>query len=147
MLLLSPIRSLEAQGWLDSANFVSVLNSKQMYALTNISTTVWQLRSWTRERSVPGAMNALQYTLGPDGTAYVTILCRSDGNPAPKWEHIEHLRDGRERLGYNPALENKGITREDWESVKANDEFVERGTGKRLKLPLKGGDRAALARL
>ena len=85
---------------------------------------MWQLRSWTQERSVPGAENALQYTLGPDGTAYVTIICRADQRPAPKWEEIKHLRDGRERLGYNPALENRGITHEDWESVKANDEFV-----------------------
>lgn len=60
---------------------------------------------------------------------------------------MEHLRDGRERFGYNPALENKGITHEDWLSVKANDEFVEEQTDKRLRLPVKGGDRAALARL
>jgi len=108
---------------------------------------LWQLRSWTKERSVPGARNALQYTLGPDGTAYVTILSRADDKPARKWKDIEHLRDGRERMGYNPAFENKGITHEDWLSVKAHDEFVEEQTEKRLKLPVKGGDRAALARL
>ena len=108
---------------------------------------VWQLRSWTKDRSVPGARNALQYTLGPDNTAYATILARADNKPAPKWEDIEFLRDGRERLGYNPAFENKAITYEDWMAVKAHDEFVEEDTSKRLKLPRKGGDRAALARL
>lgn len=50
-------------------------------------------------------------------------------------------------MGYNPALEDKGITHEDWLNVKANDAFVEEQTSKQLKLPSKGGDRAALARL
>ena len=85
--------------------------------------------------------------MGPDGSAYVTVLCRSDDQPAPTWEKVEHLRDGRERLGQNPAIETKEITFEDWQAVKARDNFVPESTEKRLKLPVKGGDRAALARL
>ena len=85
--------------------------------------------------------------MGPDGTAYVTIISRARLTPTPKWEEIEHLRDGRERLGYNPALESKDITIEDWRAVKARDEFIPDKTGERLRLTAKGGDRAALARL
>lgn len=108
---------------------------------------VWQLRGWSRNRSVPQTKNCLQYTMGPDGSAYVTILCRADSQPAPSWDQVEHLRDGRERLGYNPAMETKETTFEDWQAVKAPDNFVPESTQKQLKLPVKGGDRAALARL
>lgn len=96
---------------------------------------------------MPGARNCLQYSLGADGTAYVTIISRADGKPAPKWEEIEHLRDGRERLGYNPAVQSKDISYEDWQAVRARDEFVSEDTAGKLRLPAKGGDRAALARL
>ena len=108
---------------------------------------VWQLRGWTHNRSVPGAKNCLQYTLGSDGTAYVTIISRCDEQAAPKWKAVEHVRDGRERLGYNPAFESRKITHEDWYAVRARDEFLTNEVEKRLRLPIKGGDRAALARL
>ena len=85
--------------------------------------------------------------MGPDGTAYVTILSRADRKVSPHWEQIKHLRDGRERQGNNPATDVKDISYEDWQAVKAQDEFVPEQTGKQLKLPVKGGDRAALARL
>lgn len=96
---------------------------------------------------MPGARNCLQFTIGPEGSAYVTILCRADGQTVPRFEMIKHLRDGRERLGYNPAKESKDITVEDWHAVRARDNFVPDSTRKQLKLPVKGGDRAALAGL
>ena len=108
---------------------------------------MWQLRGWTRQRSIPQARNCLQYTLGPDGTAYATVLSRADGQAAPEWEQVEHLRDGRERLGYNPATEARDVSSEDWQAVKAMDNYVPTETAKRVKLPARGGDRAALARL
>ena len=85
--------------------------------------------------------------MGPDGTAYVTILSRADRKPAPHWEQNKHLRDGKERLGHNPATEVKDISFEDWQAVKARDEFVPERTGEQLRLPVRGGDRAALAKL
>ena len=85
--------------------------------------------------------------MGEDGTAYVAILRRGDGQPAPSWDNVKHVRDGRERLGYNPAMENRGISLEDWQAVKARDNFVPEKVPKALKLQAKGGDRAALARL
>ena len=108
---------------------------------------VWQLRGWTRDRAIPQTRNCLQYTLGPDGSAYVTILCRANGQTAPTWEQVEHVRDGRERLGHNPATGTKDISFEDWQAVKAQDNVISDSIRKRLNFPVKGGDRAALARL
>lgn len=84
---------------------------------------------------------------GTDGTISVFVLGRADGKPAPAWETIQYLRDGRERLGHNPAVEVKDITSEDLEAVKADKEFVSDQAAKKLELRKKGGDRAALARL
>jgi hypothetical protein len=109
--------------------------------------SVWQLRGWSHTRAIPQARNCLQYTLGPDGTAYATVLCRWDGSAAPDWETVKNLRDGRERLGHNPAVESRDISIEDWKAVKARDNFVPEQVPDRLRLPARGGDRAALARL
>ena len=59
---------------------------------------------------------------------------------------MKHVRDGRERLGYNPAVEMRGITREDLDAVRARADSTSDDV-RHLKLPIKGGDRAALARL
>lgn len=75
------------------------------------------------------------------------ILTRSDGQPAPAWEDVKNVREGRERLGYNPAVEARDITSEDVEAVRARRGYVQDDVVKRLRLPDKGGDRAALARL
>ena len=75
------------------------------------------------------------------------ILSRSDGRPAPAWDDIKYVRDGRERLGYNPAIESRVIAIEDLEAVRARSEFTSDEAVVRLRLPVKGGDRAALARL
>ena len=74
------------------------------------------------------------------------VLSRSDGQAAPKFQDIQNLRDGRERLGYNPAKE--AIQEIGWRM-----EGVMSREGDRL--PIAGelhvsrrrGDRAALARL
>lgn len=108
---------------------------------------MWQLRGWARKRSIKKTQNCLQFTLGPEGTAYVTVLCRSDGQPAPEWEKIENLRDGRERLGHNPATDIREMMYEDWVAVKARDNFISKDVVNRLRLARRGGDRAALARL
>ena len=112
--------------------------------------TVWRLRGWTHKsdsEALPQVQNCLQFTSNQDGSANVIILCRSDGRAAPVWSDIENLRDGRERLGYNPAVEVRGVDREDLEAVRARREIASKGALKQLQLPVKGGDRAALARL
>lgn len=76
------------------------------------------------------------------------MLSRSDGRPALKWSEVENVRDGRERLGYNPAVESRNISREDIENVRAREHFVPANIDiKQLGFGDKGGDRAALARL
>lgn len=77
----------------------------------------------------------------------MVIMRRSDDKVAPAWNQIKNVREGRERLGYNPAMEERGISREDLENVRTPREFSEDAAVERLGLAVKGGDRAALARL
>jgi hypothetical protein len=83
-----------------------------------------------------------------ESQAVTVVLSRSDGQAAPKYQDIQHLRDGRERLGYNPAKE--AIQEIGWrmEGVmsREGDRMPVAGAGE-LQLTRRGGDRAALARL
>jgi hypothetical protein len=113
--------------------------------LTISAHTVWRLRGWVQE-SKPGLRNSLQYTSTSNGTIAVVSLSRSDGASAPAYEAVRNLRDGRERLGHNPA---EGPQEIGWrmEGVKSREGdrllFADRG----LRLASQNGDRAALARL
>lgn len=109
---------------------------------------VWQLRGWAGGQP-SRAQNCLQLVLGLQGTASVLVLRRSDGKSALAWDEVKNVRDGRERLGYNPAVgEIRDISVEDLEAVRAKVEStLADDPGRRLQLPVKGGDRAALARL
>jgi len=60
---------------------------------------------------------------------------------------VKHKNDGRDRLGYNPALETKEISVEDWEAVKSREEYSDDRAVENVKFRKKGGDRAALAKL
>jgi hypothetical protein len=107
---------------------------------------VWRLRGWVPEVGTQ-LHNFLQHNSTQNGQTVTVILCRSDGQSAPKYKDVQNLRDGRERLGYNPAQENKEI---DWrtEGVKSRegDRMPLSGAGQ-LQLSTRSGDRAALARL
>ncbi|KAK4580439.1 hypothetical protein LTR86_000642 [Recurvomyces mirabilis] len=111
---------------------------------------VYRLRGWSHAPNQPVPLtqpqHVLHYTLTPSSTSSVLILGRSDGRPAPLWNAVKNIRDGRERLGYNPALENRGVTTEDLEAVRGRKGGMPT-EAKQLSLPAKGGDRAALARL
>ena len=85
--------------------------------------------------------------MAPNGTATATILARADGQAAPAFKDVEHRNDGRDRLGYNPAVQQKEITVEDWESVKAREEFSDERAVDKVRFRRKGGDRAALAKI
>lgn len=87
-----------------------------------------------------------------ESCAAVLILSRSDGNMAPSYKEVEHLRDGRERLRYNPALGLREIHREDLEAVRTREGDRmplggDEGVGEIKRLASRGGDRASLSRL
>ncbi|KAF2174177.1 hypothetical protein M409DRAFT_16446 [Zasmidium cellare ATCC 36951] len=123
------------------------VSSDATTGFTNLCGVVWQLRGWAGDAGVE-VRNALQLTLDAAGVLGVLVLSRSDGRPALKWSEVENVRDGRERLGYNPAVESRNISREDIENVRAREHFVPANIDiKQLGFADKGGDRAALARL
>lgn len=108
---------------------------------------VWQLRGWASGKLLR-PHNCLQLVLGANGFASAAVLRRSDGRPALTWEEVRSVRDGRERLGYNPAIEVREISREDLAHVMISAHFAPiESPGEQLQLSVKGGDRAALARL
>lgn len=89
----------------------------------------------------------MQHTTS-ESQAVVVVLSRSDGQAAPKYQDIQHLRDGRERLGYNPAKEATQEIGWRMEGVisREGDRMPNAGAGE-LQLTRRDGDRAALARL
>ena len=106
---------------------------------------VWLLRGWTH--SDFSMQNCLHCTMASNGTATATILSRADHRAAPAFEEAKHKNDGRDRLGYNPAIQTKDIAMEDWESVKSRDEFSDERAAQNVRFRRKGGDRAALAKI
>ncbi|RWA08363.1 hypothetical protein EKO27_g6745 [Xylaria grammica] len=76
---------------------------------------VWHMRGWANNRAVPNTKFALQHNLGLGGAAVVTVYCRPDRSVAPK---VDDATIGKKnKLGYNPAVEAKGFTAEQCESV------------------------------
>lgn len=82
---------------------------------------VWHLRGWANNRLVPGAHVALQHNLGLGGAAVVTVYKRADGKK--QIEAISNETVGRQNnLGYNPAVEAKGFTRDQANSVRSRQQ-------------------------
>lgn len=78
---------------------------------------VWHLRGWANNRAVPGTRHCLQHNLGLGGAVVVTVYRREDGAEAPV---VDSESVGRQnRLGYNPAVEAKGFTAEQANSVRS----------------------------
>jgi sterol carrier protein 2 len=78
---------------------------------------VWQLRGWANNRLVEGAKVALQHNLGLGGAAVVTVYKRPDGQS----NELVRDEDVREKtwVGYNPAVEARGFTREQVDRVRS----------------------------
>ncbi|KAL7892705.1 putative lipid-transfer protein, mitochondrial precursor [Trichoderma sp. SZMC 28014] len=76
---------------------------------------VWHLRGWANNRAVPNTKYAMAHNLGLGGAVVVTILKRADGEVAPV---VDSETVGKvNKLGYNPAVEAKGFTREQADEV------------------------------
>lgn len=78
---------------------------------------VWHLRGWANNRLVEGTTAALQHNLGLGGAAVVTVYKRGDGK---KCAAIDSETVGKKNgLGYNPAVEAKGFTQDQADSVRS----------------------------
>jgi sterol carrier protein 2 len=80
---------------------------------------VWHLRGWANNRAVPRTRWALQHNLGLGGAAVVTVYRRADGQEAQVRGSEEVGRANR--LGYNPAVEARGVTEEQARGVRSKD--------------------------
>ena len=61
--------------------------------------------------------------MGLGGATVVTVLGRADDRVAPLPSEIQDQVDGRRRLGYNPALEARGVNKQDIEAVRSQKAF------------------------
>lgn len=84
---------------------------------------VWHLRGWANNRSVPDTKVCLQHNLGLGGAVVVTVYKRPDGKAAPK---VDSATVGKiNKLGYNPAVEAKGFTEKQAQSVRSKTKTSE----------------------
>lgn len=80
---------------------------------------VWHLRGWANNRNVPKTKWALQHNLGLGGAVVVTVYRRADGKEAPV---VDSKTVGeRNGLGYNPAVEARGFTKQQADSVRSRE--------------------------
>lgn len=78
---------------------------------------VWHLRGWANNRLVKGTTAALQHNLGLGGAVVVTVYKRADGKAS---ESVDSQTVGQKNgLGYNPAVEAKGFSKEQVNRVRS----------------------------
>ncbi|KAL9026255.1 MAG: hypothetical protein Q9180_007515 [Flavoplaca navasiana] len=80
--------------------------------LAQCAELVWQLRGWADNRLVEGAKVALQHNLGLGGAVVVSVYKRADGGSN---ESVSE----RGEVGYNPAVEARGFTKEQVDMVRS----------------------------
>lgn len=90
--------------------------------LAQCAELTWQLRGWANNgRLVEDVDVALQHNLGLGGAVVVTVYKRADGqkNTSPDVRQSEEDIARISGLGYNPAIEARGITRDEAERVRS----------------------------
>jgi sterol carrier protein 2 len=85
--------------------------------LAQCAELVWHLRGWANNRSVPDTKVALQHNLGLGGAVVCTVYKRADGSAATDLSDAEVGK--ATGLGYNPATQAKGWTKEQVNSVRS----------------------------
>ncbi|KAH7142777.1 thiolase-like protein [Dactylonectria estremocensis] len=85
--------------------------------LAQCAELTWQLRGWANNRLVEKTRVALQHNLGLGGAVVVNVYKRADGQANANVSSQEVARDSW--LGYNPAVEARGITNSDAERVRS----------------------------
>lgn len=85
--------------------------------IAQCSELVWQLRGWANNRLVDNATVALQHNLGLGGAVVCSVYKRADGKPNAKVSDAEIATISG--VGYNPAVEAKGFTKEMVDKVRS----------------------------
>jgi len=78
---------------------------------------VWHLRGWANNRLIKDSKVALQHNLGLGGAVVVTVYKRADGKTNDKLDSA--VIGKKNKLGYNPAVEAKGFTQAQADSVRS----------------------------
>ena len=100
--------------------------------LAQCAELVWHMRGWANNRSVKDTKVALQHNLG--GAGVVTVYKRADGSAATDVSSDEVAK--RTGLGYNPAVQAKGFTKEQVDRVrskKARSEWALQDTEQKVE--------------
>jgi len=85
--------------------------------LAQCAELVWHLRGWANNRQVEGTTAALQHNLGLGGAVVCTVYKRVDGKAAQTVSNDVIAK--KTGLGYNPAVEAKGFTKAQVDSVRS----------------------------
>jgi len=85
--------------------------------LAQCAELVWHLRGWANNRQVEGTTAALQHNLGLGGAVVCTVYKRADGKAAQTVSNDVIAK--KTGLGYNPAVEAKGFTKAQVDSVRS----------------------------
>jgi len=78
---------------------------------------VWHLRGWANNRLIKDTKVALQHNLGLGGAVVVTVYKRADGKTNDALDSA--VIGKKNKLGYNPAVEAKGFTKAQADSVRS----------------------------
>ncbi|UPK92953.1 hypothetical protein LCI18_003888 [Fusarium solani-melongenae] len=101
--------------------------------LAQCAELTWHLRGWANNRLVENTRVALQHNLGLGGAVVVNIYKRADGKTSTSASDREIAQNSW--LGYNPAVEARGITEMDADRVRSKknrNDFALGDTSERL---------------
>ncbi|CAI2175554.1 9511_t:CDS:2 [Funneliformis geosporum] len=79
--------------------------------LAQCAELVWQLRGWCTNRQVPNLKYALQHNIGLGGAVVVSVYKLAE------LQDKQNKTGWKQRFGYNPAIESRGITEQDFRKV------------------------------
>ena len=102
--------------------------------LAQCAELVWHMRGWANNRSVKDTKVALQHNLGLGGAVVVTVYKRADGSAATDLSDEQVAR--KTGMGYNPAVQAKGFTKEQVDRVrskKARSEWALQDTEQKVE--------------
>ncbi|GAD91609.1 nonspecific lipid-transfer protein, putative [Paecilomyces variotii No. 5] len=85
--------------------------------LAQCAELTWQLRGWANNRLVDNTRVAVQHNLGLGGAVVINVYKRADGKKNTEVSNEEIARGSW--LGYNPAVEARGISDSDAERVRS----------------------------